>query len=239
MLWYKAWLETRTRFAVSLCFLMAIVAFFVHHAEGVLPAYPKSSTYEMLFYAHSYLAGIWIVGVTLLGMGGLLREKTAGTSSFTLALPVSRARLVCVRIAVGVLEALALAAAPWGMILLITYSAGRPFFVMQAGYYVLLLVGGGIIYFAIAVLASSLVEGEYTAPAVAYGAAILVGIVGGNVAKLRPFLDLWRFVAGDNRYDHNTHLLAGPVPWSGILCCVSIAAVLFAASIRVAQKRDY
>jgi hypothetical protein len=74
---------------------------------------------------------------------------------------------------------------------------------------------------------------------VAYGAAILVGIVGGNVTKLRPFLDLWRFVAGDNRYDHNTHLWVGPVPWFGIFCCVSIASVLFAASMLIAQKRDF
>jgi ABC-type transport system involved in multi-copper enzyme maturation permease subunit len=239
VLWYKAWLETRTRFAVCLCFLVAIVGFFVHHAEGILPPQPKSNTYEVLFFAHTYLAGIWILCVNLLGMGGLLREKTAGTSLFTLALPVSRARLVGVRIAVGVLESIALAVVPWGMILLITYLAGRPFFVAQAGYYVLLLVGGGIVYFAVAILASSLVEGEYTAPAVSYGAAILVGIIGGSITRLRPFLDLWRFVAGDNRYDHSTHLLTGPVPWFGIFCCVSVAVLLFAVSARIAQKRDF
>jgi ABC-2 type transport system permease protein len=239
VLWYKAWLETRTRFAVCLCFLTAIIGFFVHHAESIVPAAPKTNTYEVLFFAHTYLAGIWILSVNLLGMGGLLREKAAGTSSFTLALPVSRARVIGVRIAFGVLESIALAAVPWGMILLITYLGGRPFFLTQACYYVLLLVGGGIVYFALAILASSLFEGEYTAPAVSYGAAILVGIVGGSVSKLRPFLDLWRFVAGDNRYDHSTHLLAGPLPWFGIFCCASVAALLFAASVQIAQKRDF
>ncbi len=36
-----------------------------------------------------------------------------------------------------------------------------------------LLVSGGLIYFSLAVLVSSLVEGEFTAPAVAYGLTVL------------------------------------------------------------------
>ncbi|MGA2427512.1 MAG: hypothetical protein ABSH13_03335 [Candidatus Acidiferrum sp.] len=239
MLWYKAWLETRTRFLVSLGFLVIILTFFVHHAESILPREPKASTYELMFFAHSYLAGLWMLCVILLGMGGLLRERAAGVSSFTLALPVSRARLAAVRITVGVMQSIALAIVPWAAILFVSAIAGRPFFVSQASFYVLLLVTGGMVYFALAILVSSIVDGEYTAPAVAYGAAILVGIICGSVSKLRPFLDLWRFITGDNHYNKTTHLLSGPIPWFGIFACLCVAALMFLASVRVIQRREF
>jgi len=36
-------------------------------------------------------------------MGGLVREASVGTASFTLALPVSRKKMAVVRIAMGIL----------------------------------------------------------------------------------------------------------------------------------------
>jgi len=239
VLWYKAWLETRARFLISLASLVVILAFFVHHAESILPREPRGNTYELFFFAHFYLAGLWMLSVILLGMGGLLRERAAGVSSFTLALPVSRAHLMWIRIATGVLESIALGIVPWVAILLVSSVAGRPFILSQAGYYVLLLVGGGMVYFAIAILVSSLFEGEYTAPAVAYGVVILVGIVSGSINKLRPFLDVWRLITGDNHYNKSTHLLAGPPPWLGIAASLSVAAVLLLTSVKVIQKREF
>jgi ABC-2 type transport system permease protein len=237
VLWYKAWLETRTRFLTCLSFLVAILVFFVHHAESILPA--KSNGYELMFYAHFYLAALWVLSVVLLGMGGLLRERATGVSSFTVALPVSRERLVTVRLSVGVLQAVALAIVPWIAILLVSSSNGRPFPISQACFYVLLLIGGGLVYFAVAIFVSSIVEGEYTAPAVAYGVLILVAIVCGSVSKLRTYLDLWRFITGDRYYNRTTHLLSGPFPWFGIACCGCIAAVLFLGSLRATGNQDF
>jgi hypothetical protein len=45
----------------------------------------------------------------------------------------------------------------------------------QAAFHVVLLAGGGIVLYAIALLTSSLVEGEYTAPMVSFGILVLVG----------------------------------------------------------------
>jgi ABC-2 type transport system permease protein len=239
MLWYKAWLETRARFLASLASIVAILTFFVRHAETIVPREPRTNTYELFFFAHFYLSGLWLLSVILLGMGGLLRERAAGVSSFTLALPVSRAHLMGIRIATGILESLALGIVPWIAMLLVSALAGRPFFITQACFYVLLLVGGGMVYFAIAVLVSSLFEGEYTAPAVAYGVVILVGIVSGSINKLRPFLDLWRLITGDNHYNRSTHLLSGPVPWFGIVASLSVAAALLLTSVKVTQKREF
>jgi ABC-2 type transport system permease protein len=237
VLWYKAWLETRTRFLTCLGFILVVLVFFVHHAEGILPA--KSDAYELMFYAHSYLAALWILSVILLGMGGLLHERATGVSSFTPALPVSRERLVMVRAAVSVSQAVVLGVVPWAAMLLTSLWNGRPFLISQACFYVFLLIGGGLVCLASAIFVSSLVEGEYTAPAVAYGAIVLASIVCGTVSKLRPFLDLWRFVSADCYYNRSAHLLSGPFPWSGIACCGCVAAILILASVRVTRNRDF
>lgn len=241
MLWYKAWLETRSRFVACLLGIALIIAFFVHHAESIiLPQWRRpDSSNNIVFFAHGYLVGIWILCVILLGMGGLIRERAVGTSSFTLALPVSRARLVGVRIAVASLQAVALAVVPWATIILLTHLAGSPVRLSQACFYLSLLISGGFVYLGLAVLISSLIEGEYTAPALAYGLTIFTGLLFGNVTWLRPYVDIWRFMGGDNHLNKHTFLLFGPFPWIGILACLSAAALMLAASVVVIQRREF
>ena len=103
-----------------------------------------------------------------------------GTSSFTLVLPVTSAPLAGVRIAVGMFQAISLAVFPWVCILFITHLGQVSFPISQASFYLALPISGGLIYFAMAVLISSLIEGEYTAPDVAYGLTILTGMVFGE-----------------------------------------------------------
>jgi len=103
-------------------------------------------------------------------------------------------------------------------------------------YNTVVLLGGGLTYFAMAVLVSSLIEGEYTAPAVAFGIVLLTAII--FDAWLRPF-NLWRMVTGDFYVDRHTYLLSGHFPWRGTLASVSGAAVMLLASIRVIQRRDF
>src|SRR5215471_9203638 len=98
---------------------------------------------------------MWVMAVVLLGMGGIVREKALGTSSLTLSLPVSRTRLMRVRVGMGVLQAVVLAVLPWATVFAVSWMARMPILIAQVGLYVLLLVGGGLIYFALAVLVSS------------------------------------------------------------------------------------
>jgi ABC-type transport system involved in multi-copper enzyme maturation permease subunit len=184
---------------------------------------------------------VWILSVVLLGMGGLLREKATGTSSLTLSLPVSRAHLLAVRIAVGILEAISLGVVPWVTIFLVSSAGGMPVSFMsvllrQVSFYAFLLVAGGLVYFAMAVLVSSLVEGEYTAPAVAFGLVFLAAIL--FDAWLRRF-NLWRLVTGDFYIDRNTYLLSGHFPWLGTLASLFVAALMLLVSVRVIQAREF
>lgn len=156
---------------------------------------------RLLFVNQQFLVILWVLSVVLLGMGGIVREKAIGTSSVTLALPVSRARLLRVRIAMGAFEAIVLGVVPWLAVFVVSSIARKPILIIQVASYVLLLVAGGLVYFAMAVLVSSLVSGEYTAPALAFGIVLLAAML--FDAWLRQF-NLWRFLTGDFSIDRST-----------------------------------
>ena len=247
MLWYKAWLETRSRFLTSLATLTIFCAVFVHQAlsvtqgnsgfsQGLLRSEWKAGFYRLLFVSQQYVVIIWVLAVVLLGMGGIVREKSTGASSLTLSLPVSRARLLGVRVGVGVLEAIVLGVVPWSAIFAVSSLARMPIMISQVEFYVMLLIGGGLTYFAMAVLVSSLVEGEYTAPAVAFGVVLLSAIIFDS--WLRPF-NLWRLVTGDFSIDRSTYLLSRHLPWLGILASLSVGVLMLLASTIVVYRREF
>lgn len=236
MLWYKTWLETRARFLTSLATLVIFCAVFVGHAQSLIRPQWKSDFNRLLFVNQQFVVIIWILAVVLLGMGGIVREKAIGTSSLTLSLPVSRARLLVVRVGMGVMQAVALAIVPWITVVVVLWLADKPIGIVQIGSYVLLLIGGGLVYFAMAVLVSSLIAGEYTAPALAIGVVLLGAIV--FDAWLRSF-NLWRLVTGDLSIDRSTFLLSRHLPLPGLLASLFAAALLVLASISIVQRRDF
>jgi len=235
VLWYKAWLETRSRFLTCLATLSIFCAIFVGHAQTLLRPEWTADYNRLLFVAQQYIVIIWVLTVVLLGMGGIVREKSTGTSSLTLSLPVSRARLLMSRVGLGILQAIVLGIVPWTTIFLISSNARMPISISQVGFYLLLLIGGGLAYFAMAILISSLVEGEYTAPAVAFGLVLVTAIV--FDAWLRPY-SLWRLISGDNSIDRQTYLLSH-FPWRGTLASISAAALMLLASMRIIQRREF
>jgi ABC-2 type transport system permease protein len=248
VLWYKAWLETRARFLVSLATLTLFAGLFVHHAlyivcsstfpcgQGLTHPVKQEDLHLVLLVTQTYIVIVWVLAVVLLGMGGIVREKALGTSSLTLSLPVSRARVLAVRIALGVVQSIVLAVVPWIIIFLVSRQAGVPVSITQAGIYVLLLVGGGLVYFAMAILISSLVSGEYTAPALAFGIVLLAAIV--FDMWLRSF-NVWRLITGDFSIDRTTYLLSTHVPWPGIIASLSAAILMLLAATIVLQKREF
>jgi ABC-2 type transport system permease protein len=236
VLWYKGWLETRSRFLTCLIVLTGFCAVFIHYTQAYLRPEWREDFHRLMLVAHQYLVIIWIISVVLLGMGGLVREKASGSSSLTLSLPVSRAHLLGVRVAIGVLEAITLGVVPWVAIFLVSSAGGMPIQFQQVRFYVLLLVSGGLVYFAMAVLISSLVEGEFTAPAVAFGLVFLAT----NLFDLwlRDF-NLWRFVSGDFYLDRNTYLFAVTFPWKDTIAWLAVAAVMLIASVKILHEREF
>ena len=236
MLWHKAWLETRSRFLTSLAILPFLTAVFVHHAQSMIRPEWKTDFNRLMYLDQQFVVMMWILAVTLLGMGGIVREKAIGTSSFTLAFPVSRARLLGVRVGMGVVESIVLAVVPWVTVFAVSFFAKMPIRITQVAFYCLLLIGGGLVYFALAVLVSSLVAGEYTAPVVAFGVVLLSTVL--FDVWLQRF-NVWRLVTGDFSLDRNSYLLSEPVPWMGIIASLSAAAIMLLGSISAVQRREF
>jgi ABC-2 type transport system permease protein len=238
MLWYKAWLETRSRFLICLIGITALCSFAVYHGDRQALSYTGLDYYRyVLLNVHAMLCESWVLAVTLLMMGGLVREKAIGSSSFTLALPVSRRRLMAVRIGMGLLQAFALAIVPSGAMFLIGSVFGKTRSVTQAAFCLALLLGGGLLFLALALLISSLVEGEYTAPVVSFGILIAIATLFGD-RSLRIYSPL-AFITGFEYRDRHTWLLVGPIPWLHIAAYLLLAAALIIASVKVIERGQY
>jgi hypothetical protein len=236
MLWYKAWLKTRARFLISLGGILAICSSRVFRMDSLGDS-GVSWYYFALQQTHEQLCMLWVLAVMLLMMGGLVREKAVGASAFTLALPVSRTRLMSVRISVGLIEAMAMAIVPWVVMFLIAITTGKANSVSWALFHVVLLAGGGLVFFAFALLISSLVEGEYTAPALSLGIALAVAFAMGD-KPLRAYSP-FNLIAGREYLDSQMTILAGPMPWLRLTITVLVAALFTVISIKAIQRREF
>jgi ABC-type transport system involved in multi-copper enzyme maturation permease subunit len=238
MLWYKAWLETRSRFLISLIGMVVLCSVFIFHGDQDAIYDVKLDYYNyVLFVGHSLLVVMWLLAVILTMMGGLLRERATGSSTFTLALPVSRTRLMIVRIGTGFIQAVALAVLPWIAMYSVGSVYGKTHSISQAAFYLVLLLGGGVLFFAIAVLVSSLISGEYTAPVVSFG-AVIVTAVGLSSAALRRY-NPWAFMTGSEYLNRQSNLLTWPMPWLQTAIYILAAGLLLAISFRVIQRREF
>jgi ABC-2 type transport system permease protein len=210
----------------------------VFHWDRNATPYTKIDYYYAgLEAANSLLAVTWILAVTLLAMGGLLREKSSGASGFTLALPVSRTRLMTVRIGVALAQATTLVIVPWVAMFLIGSIAGKTHSIPQAAFYITLLLGGGLVFFAMAILVSSLVEGEYTAPVVIFGLIIVTAIALGD-PSLRTYSP-WALMIGDEYIDKHTYLLRGPIPWLHVAANICVSVLFLLMAVKAIQKREF
>jgi ABC-type transport system involved in multi-copper enzyme maturation permease subunit len=238
MLWYKAWLETRSRFLICLLGMVALCSASVLYGDRNV-AYEVGSDYYnfVLFEGHQLLVLMWTLATTLIMMGGLLREKANGSSSFTLALPVSRRRLMVVRIGTGLSQAFVLAIVPWVAMFSVSSVFGKTRSFSQAGCYLVLLLGGGILFFAVAVLASSLIGGEYTAPAVSFGAVIVIAVALSSAAMRR--YSPWEFMTGARYRIEQTNRLSLPIPWLQGAIYIFIAGLLLAISVKAIERREF
>jgi ABC-2 type transport system permease protein len=234
MLWYKAWLETRSRFLIALvgCTVLCVQLVRITPKIG-----EPNEQLVMLHGVNAALVFIWIMGVTLLMMGGLLREKALGSCSFTLSLPVSRFRLTSVRLGMGILQAIALAIIPWIGMLFAAHVASQADAISRASFEVFLLLGGGIVFLATSLLVSSVVEGEYTAPIVSFGGIIIL-VYALSSKRLIPYSP-WAFMMGLGYFHRQTPFVIGPIPWLRAGVFVAIASLLTLASIKVIQRRDF
>jgi ABC-2 type transport system permease protein len=237
MLWYKVWLETRARFLISLGGITALCVYRVYEGLRAAPAWTLMGLnyyYLVLRNGQGLLQLAWLVAVTLLMMGGLLQEKANGSAPFTLSMPVSRTRLMNVRISAGLIEAALLIAVPWAAMYAMFCFTGPARAIAQVLFYVVVMAGGGAVFAGTSLLISSLVEGAYTAPTISAGIVLLCA----NVPRSLAFMNPMAFMGGQE-YLGPGNLATGPMPWGHVAAYMGIAALLIAASVKAVERRNF
>lgn len=250
MLWYKAWRESRPRFVISaaalagFCLLVVLFHERIRTASGIPPGMMAQSYSEHIYhFIYGTAKGLFLLFVLpFLGLGGLLREKARGSVGFTLALPVSRLRVVGAHVGVGLSEVGALALLPALIVPTISPLVHESYPLSQALHFSVLWFVCGTVVFAAAFLLSVVLGGEYSAPVACIIVFYLQDLILASEPLARYRLKIvW--IAGEfgtMRWDaQHTMLLSGPLPWSSLLTITLISTVLLAAAALITQRQDF
>jgi ABC-type transport system involved in multi-copper enzyme maturation permease subunit len=253
MLWYKSWLETRSRFLIGLVLLM-------FSAVGVVMFYPRLLTLlpqvnrvdvggelgrrikEGAELVHTYRGYVWsqwlrqsmsnmlTLFAVLLGAGGLLSQASRGGAMFTLSLPVSRNRVVGIRAATGLAELLVLAVVPVLLFPLLSPAVGETYGIGDALVHgACLFIAGGVV-FSLTFLLSTVFSDLWRPVLIASGAAAVLGLCDPFFPALSRY-GLFGIMSGE------IYFRGGGLPWLGLLASAAAsAAMLYAASRNIARQ---
>jgi ABC-type multidrug transport system permease subunit len=188
-----------------------------------------------------YLRVLFMVLTILLGLGGLTREREQRTAAFTLALPVSRGRLLVTRTLVGLGQVVLLATLPAIVLPLLSPLVGEAYASSQAWGFAILWAIVGSLIFSLSLLASVLFQGEFTPPA-----AAILGLAGYSfLAEVRPveryLTDIHDVMSGTEMpyFVERTGVLTGPLPWASLYAVFLAAAALIVIGARITKRQDF
>lgn len=252
MLWYKAWCESRTRFLLSALALIAFCLFAVLYEpfrEGggniPVPLHLQQGNHSEYIYNLVYSGtakGLFALLVIFLGLGGLQRERSHKTAVFTLALPVSRFRVIGVQIALGILELAVLALLPAVLLSTLCPLFRQSFPWAEGLHFSLLWFACGIVIYSLSFFLAVATVGEYTAPLACY-IFLMVHTLVAQWQPLAPYrLNLmWRMGEFKTMHwdPHHALLLPSPLSFTALLVMVLISTALFAAALTVTNRQDF
>jgi ABC-type transport system involved in multi-copper enzyme maturation permease subunit len=247
MLWYKSWLEGRSRFLVALFFMIAYCALIMPllvlipalhaHASTFTPSYITLINTNVYYNAPVIF---FLVFAMLLGLGGLSHERSRGTAAFTLSLPVNRSRIVVISAVVGLIEISLLALSPAVAVICLSYALHGHYPLLQLLEYCVLWLPCGALWFSIALAISNVVRDEYAAYAASIGSFLLYLVLAFSRLHLPSQFNLLRIMSGEHMpYSGPNLALRGPLPWEPLLILAFLALTLIAISCRVVQRQDF
>jgi ABC-2 type transport system permease protein len=244
-LWHKAWLETRGRFLMSALAMSVLCVACIWWQADMRMQGGRTVSYAAYVHRFAYngwLRGPFVMLAMVLGLGGLLRERSHGTAPFTLSLPAGRFELTAVSAAVGLAQLVALALLPALLIpALSPWLAHESYPLSQSFEFAALWVTCGGAVFASAFLVATILGGEYNGFMVTW-LLFFVYTMAANAPPLRahPALNLNRIMSGSRMvyFDVATSRLAG-LPWP-LLAVVGLVGLSFLAlSWQVVERRDF
>ena len=255
MLWYKSWLETRSRFLIGLALLMCSAAATVLTYPNVLellktmPAIETGGEIgrrireatelarEFRGYVWSQWFGqnliqLWTIFAVILGTGGLLSQVSGGGALFTLSLPVSRTRHLAVRGGIGLAELLALALVPSLLVPLLSPGIGQSYGVGDALVHAVCLFVAGSVFFSLAFLLSTVFGDVWRPLLIALCAAALVAVAEQFVDRTAGY-GLVATMSGER------YFRGGGLPWAGLVISAALSAAMLWGAARNLARRDF
>jgi ABC-2 type transport system permease protein len=232
MLFYKTWLESRTRFLLSAIALAALAAVFIifnHDVRTIVTDHDVSYgeyIWRGIFKGH--VRDVYVILILMLGLGGLDRERSHGTTTYTLALPVSRWWLVLTRGVTGIVETTVLAFLPAAMVPILSPYIHESYRWSAAMQFAALWTVGGTFIFAMGFISSVLFAGEFSA-----GIAAIVLLFGYSITVDLPGMERYLIDIQDVMNGSAPH---GLTTLSAI--SFSTAALIFLAGYLTSRK-DY
>jgi ABC-2 type transport system permease protein len=230
MLWYKGWLETRLKLLVTLgmvCFLTGLQHLMRPAGTNTVYSVPFLSAPFLAFLVFMMLSGAGVITqAPLQAMKGL-----HGSTLYTLALPVSRFRLLAVRSLIGWLEAS-------GVLIVLTCGAWflSPGFRSTTTLVVMfeqlgtVVACGSLIYF-FSVLLATFLEDQWRVVGSMFAWTALSWL---SLNKLIP-----ASVDIVSAMQNGSPLFTHTVPWGAIKFSLATSAAFFLASMRVVEAREY
>ena len=230
MLWMKGWLETRWRFVFGLGFGVFLLI-------NVIADNMPDRQFAIVKLVN-ILAFFWAFIAIMLGGAGIntpaafrATKGLHGSMYFTLALYVSRFRLLATRVAIGMLELTAvimlICTALWATVPQLKAQMTLPEILM----YGLVFAVSASSFYSVSVLLATFLDGQWQI----WGSMIF--IVGLRYASghlpVPAGLDLFRPLTTDSPMV--THVFA----WTGMAISLALTAILFCLSMKIVQLREY
>jgi len=245
MLWYKSWREIRTVILVGIAAMAIVCVLIVLNQQTMRDHADAPMTYIAYIWKSVYTSigrDIFLILSIILGSGGLLQERAHGTSGFTLALPVSRRKIVLTRAIIGYLGVLAIAVVPVAVLPIASHYADQYYPVAQTVGFFFLWAACGAIFYGITFQLAHRLEGDYIAVLLAIPSLMLYGVLLNLpwLASLR-MLNIFDIINGEDMpfFNEAQHLLVAPLPWFTLAAMLAVSATFIILAARRIRPLDF
>jgi len=234
MLWFRAWLETRSRVVFTLVWLSFFIGVLASAGRGNGAVSDIDAVGRLLnIMAFPWIfVPVWLAGSGVRTQPGFGRNATRGvhgSTYFTLSLPVTRARLLMVRGAMGLLETaaviLVMGAALW---MLFPPVRTTPIDGVQ---HLLVVFVCGLAFYGLSVLTATLLDDTWHM----WSSTLVILVLWAPPVRrlLPPAFDVFRPLADASP------LLTHTLPWTAMAVSVVAGGAFVLAALTVVKAQEY
>lgn len=226
MLWYKFWLEGWRGFLTALAMLALVCELgLTLQRAGALSSPDLWTRGNLLVYS-------WAAAAGGLALGCIWTDIIKKSVLYTLALPVTRRRQFWVSVGLAAAELAILGLAAALTIPVLAPLAGKNYPLAKALLHGVLMVAGGMVFFAFSVLVLMAFPEPLTGAIVAMAPVPVLAIVEARSLWFGPYDIFWVMKGG-------SYFTGGPLPWGGLAISLTLCMVFLLCALHILERRDF